>query len=69
MPSRPAPLLLAHRVLVASAIGLAALLVVRGAARYAALGDGRALATAVLAAVAGVGLAFYLRWFSKKKTV
>ncbi len=66
MPGRTG-LLFAHRLLIAMAIGLSAILLVHGVARYAARGDVAALGTGIAAAVAGVGLAFYLRWFLRKQ--
>jgi hypothetical protein len=58
--------LFVHRVLIAVAIALSALLLGRGILAYRAHGDLGALLTGVFAAVAGTGLAFYLRWMGRR---
>lgn len=65
MPARTS-LYVVHRLLIWSAIVLSVLLLVHGVALFVARRDVASLTTGVLAAVVGVGLAFYLRRLARK---
>jgi hypothetical protein len=60
-------LLAAHRLLIAMAIGLSAILLARGIAAYVAHQDAASLGTGIAATFVGVGLSVYLRWFVRKQ--
>lgn len=56
-----------HRILIASGIVLGVLMVLFAGVRWLGQGDASYLPTGALGAVSTVGLALYLRWFSKKQ--
>ncbi len=59
-------LIVAHKILIAAALFLCAVLLLRGARIYAATGDLIELALAVGAGIVGLALCLYLRHIWKK---
>ncbi|MHB8417955.1 MAG: hypothetical protein ACYDCL_07755 [Myxococcales bacterium] len=67
MPTGRNALQIAHRILIGSAVLLAAILLIHGLALFFARGDRRSLITGVIAAAAGAGLAVYLARFARRR--
>jgi hypothetical protein len=58
-----------HRVLISVAIAFSLLLLIYGFLQYSRLGDVTSLGMGIAGAVIAVALAFYLRWFLRKRGV